>query len=57
MIGETVTISCELIRKRVKNMRERERERVENKWMMCLLMWFNKSVAIINTTLVAFRYR
>jgi len=30
--------------------RERERERVGNRWIMCLLMQFNRSVRIINVT-------
>ena len=41
-----LTMSCELIKKKVKNKRERERERerVGNRWMMWLLMWFNRSI-------------
>ena len=33
-----------------KKRRERERENVENRWMMWLLIWLNRSVVIINAT-------
>jgi len=46
-VRESITKSWEISKK--KKRIKKNRENVENWWMMWLLMWFNRSIARINT--------